>query len=103
MVDWVEIGLSTFSGTALGLLYFGGLWWTVARIQTSDSPVAIYLTSLLLRNAIALSGLFLILQVGVIPMLAALIGFIGARVVLVRRLGFRNRRNINSILESRTG
>ena len=88
MNDWIGIGLSLLGGAALGLLYFGGLWWTVLRLRDANRPLALYLASLGIRIAICLLSLSAMLQVGVVYMLAALVGFFVARLALVRGLGF---------------
>ena len=103
MIDWIEIAVSALGGVCLGLFYFGGLWWTVARVQNADRPVMFYMASLLLRSSVALVSLFLILQIGVVSVLAALAGMIGVRIVLVRRLGLAGHANIKPDLESRAG
>jgi F1F0 ATPase subunit 2 len=103
MINWVEFLGSVVGGIGLGLFYFGGLWWTVNRIQTAGSPVAIYLTSLVLRGSVVLICLFLILQAGVLPMLAAMVGFVMVRLVLVRRLGFAQRKNTHPNFETKAG
>jgi len=103
MIDWIEIAVSALGGFCLGLFYFGGLWWTVARVQTADRPMMFYLASLILRSSIALVSLFFILQIGVVSVLAALAGMIGARIVLIRRMGLAGRANIKPDLKSRAG
>ena len=38
------------AGSMLGVLFFGGLWWTVQKGVTSDLPAFWFLGSLLLRT-----------------------------------------------------
>jgi len=85
---WFEIAISVIGGTALGLLYFGGLWWTVNRIRNVDHAVGFYLASLIIRAAVLLLSLFWLLQLGIVNLFVAVIGFFAVRLVLIRRLGF---------------
>ena len=103
MIDWIEIAASALGGVCLGLFYFGGLWWTVSRVQNADRPVIVYMASLMVRGIVALVSLYLILQTGVVPVIAALIGMIAVRLVLVRRLGLAGHVNLKPNLKSGAG
>jgi len=103
MINWLEIAASVLGGCCLGVFYFGGLWWTIGRTQSAGHPVMFYLASLLVRSFVVLVSLFLILQTGVIAMLAAMVAMIGVRIVLVRRVGLADHVNAGPILKSRTG
>jgi F1F0 ATPase subunit 2 len=75
-------------GGILGALYFGGLWWTVRLMPDARHPLRLYFGSLMARLAIVLVGFwYLLVGSGWQQLVACLIGFVGARVVLVRRLG----------------
>ena len=88
MVEWIELTVSFFSGALLGLLYFRGLWWTVARFRKSANPLVIYLLSLIIRTGLLIACLFLLLQLGPVQMLTGLVGFFIVRIVMVRHYGF---------------
>ncbi len=103
MIDWIEITGSVLGGISLGLFYFGGLWWTVARLQNVDRPVMFYMASLFVRSSITLMTLLCIFQFGVLSMLSALAGLFAVRVVLVRRSGPMVPSDIKPNLPSRTG
>jgi len=75
------------SGIALGLIYFGGLWWTVRRLSRSTAPALLAIVSLSLRMALLLAGLYLLLQGQWPRLLAALVGVLLARAFLIRKLG----------------
>lgn len=54
-------GLVAFgAGLGLGLVYFGGLWWTSRRIARAAWPQAFYFVSFALRMALLLGGIWLV-------------------------------------------
>lgn len=69
-------------GFVLGLIFFGGLWWTIRRMLHSRQLALWMLGSLLLRMAIALSGFWLIAGHDWKRMLVSLAGFLIARFAL---------------------
>lgn len=76
--------LCALGGLALGVFYFGGLWWTVRAIVGSPRSVLLQLGSLLLRTAATLIGFYWVGGGDVKRLLACLAGFVLARVVVVR-------------------
>ncbi len=60
MSDAPALLLAGAAGIILGTIFFGGLWWTVRRGMASSRAGLWFSISLLLRIAIALSGLYLI-------------------------------------------
>ncbi|MCE5263072.1 MAG: ATP synthase subunit I [Deltaproteobacteria bacterium] len=74
-------------GTALGTVYFAGLWYTVRRLPNRRVPLMSLLWSYLLRVSMAMAGFGLAMQGGWDQLIAALAGFILIREILVRRLG----------------
>ncbi|MCE5264554.1 MAG: ATP synthase subunit I [Deltaproteobacteria bacterium] len=74
-------------GTALGTVYFAGLWYTVRRLPDTGAPLMSLLWSYLLRASMAVAGFGLAMQGGWEELIAALAGFILTREILLRRLG----------------
>ena len=74
-------------GVALGVVYFGGLWHTVKHLPDSKHPDLSLFGSFLLRISFLLTGFTLLMNGRWEPISAALIGFLLAREILVRRLG----------------
>lgn len=72
-----------FAGTALGALFFGGLWWTVQRAVSSPQPALLFFASMLFRTLIVLSGFYLIGGTHLSRLLACLLGFIIARFIVM--------------------
>lgn len=88
-VGWEILTLSFAAGTAIGLAYFGLLWLTVRRIPSARHPGRLVLVSLALRLALALALFYLVMAGRWERMLAALVGFLLMRQILMRRLGPR--------------
>lgn len=86
MNDLPGLSLALLAGGALGVFYFGTLWWTVQRGVTSESPALWFLGSLLLRTGLVLAGFYFVAQGHWSRLVLCLIGFVVARVVVVNRL-----------------
>ncbi|PSL16241.1 F1F0 ATPase subunit 2 [Marinobacterium halophilum] len=80
-------GVCATAGLGLGMLFFGGLWWTVRHGITSPRPALLFITSLLLRMSITLAGFYWVADGQWQRMLACLLGFVIARLILMRVLG----------------
>ena len=75
------------AGIGLGLLYFGGLWLTVRALSTVRRPGLLTLGSFAGRMAVTLVSFYLIMGGHWERLLAALLGFLLTRGMLVRRWG----------------
>ena len=71
-------------GGLLGALYFGGLWWTVRRGLVSVHPGYWFFGGIILRLGLAMAGFFLASRHGAGALLACLLGFVAARMAVVR-------------------
>jgi F1F0 ATPase subunit 2 len=60
----ITLAAGLVAGVVLGLVFFGGLWWTTQRLATSSRPAILVSVSLLVRVAVLAAGLFLLAQVG---------------------------------------
>ena len=70
-------------GGALGAIFFGGLWWTVRRGVSSAHPALWFLGSLLVRMAVVLAGFYFVGHGSWQRLVACLVGFILARLVVM--------------------
>lgn len=86
MSDPLPLILSLLAGAALGAFFFGGLWWTVRKGLTSDSPALWFFASLMIRTALIVLGIYYVSQNHWPRLVACLIGFLIARVLVVKRL-----------------
>jgi F1F0 ATPase subunit 2 len=87
MGEAVRLALAFAAGSLLGVMFFGGLWWTIEKGMSSKQPGLWFLGSLLLRTVIALSGFYLIADGQWERLVTCLVGFIVARVIVVRVAG----------------
>ena len=74
--------LPLLAGVLLGMFFFGGLWWTIRRVLASKQPAALFFFSLLLRTGVALAGFYFVARGDWRRMLACLVGFILARILV---------------------
>jgi F1F0 ATPase subunit 2 len=79
-----ELGLAGTAGALLGLLFFGGLWWTLRRAFDSPRPALWVGGSLLLRMACVAAGFILVAAGDWRRLLSCLLGFWAARWLVVR-------------------
>ena len=78
---------AVITGATLGALFFGGLWWTVRKGLVSDHPALWFLGSTLLRTGLVLIGFFFVSSGDWRKLLACLLGFFIARIVVTRLTG----------------
>lgn len=84
--DW-GILAALAAGLGLGLVYFGGLWWTVRRLPTWQRPALVFLISFAVRMGVALVGLLLLVRAGMPYLMTGLVTMVLVRVYLTRRFG----------------
>lgn len=90
MRDILPLIFALLGGIVLGLFYFLGLWETVRRLPQVRRPLFCILSSLILRLAFILTGLYLISYGHWDRLIAALIGILLVRALIVRRIGHRD-------------
>jgi F1F0 ATPase subunit 2 len=79
-----ELMLAGAAGALLGLLFFGGLWWTLSRAFGSPRPALWVGGSLLFRMACAAAGFVLVSAGDWRRLVSCLLGFWTARWLIVR-------------------
>ena len=87
MAKFLPLILALAAGIVLGTFYFGGLWLTVRRLPTAQRPALLSLLSFFVRLAVVLFGFYFVMDGRWVRLLVCLLGFLGARVILVRRWG----------------
>jgi F1F0 ATPase subunit 2 len=78
------IVVSAVAGILLGIVFFGGLWWTIRRAFSSKHPASLFSGSLLLRTGIAVIGFYYVSRGDWRRLIACLTGFLLARFSVTR-------------------
>lgn len=74
--------LAWVAGGVLGVVFFGGLWWTVRKGVSAKQPALWFMGSMFLRLGIALAGFYLVSGLRWERLLLCLLGFAMARPVV---------------------
>lgn len=82
MNEVLALMLALLAGVLLGGVFFGGLWWTVKKGLASRWPALWFLGSFLLRMGIVMSGFYFTGQGDWHRLLACLVGFVVARLLV---------------------
>ena len=76
--------VALLEGALLGVFFFAGLWWTVRKIESTKQVALLFLGSMLLRTSVVILGFYFILGDDWQRLLAGLLGFIIARIIVSR-------------------
>jgi F1F0 ATPase subunit 2 len=87
MNEFMTLALALVVGLLLGAIFFGGLWWTVRKGVSSPRPALWFLGSLLLRMSITLGGFYFVGRGHWERLVACLLGFAAARLIVMRLTG----------------
>jgi F1F0 ATPase subunit 2 len=87
-VNWLAVIVTLVTGVAvgavLGLVFFGGLWWTSRRLAETARPALLVSISLLVRLLVVAVVLVLLARIGPLLLLAAMVGLLAMRLALTR-------------------
>ena len=87
-MNFESILIGFAAGLALGVVYLLALWYTVRRVARTGKQ-SILLVSFVTRIGVLLLGFYTLIGYGAQGLVAALLGFMAARVVITRVLGRR--------------
>lgn len=87
MNEALILALAWMAGAGLGVIFFGGLWWTLRRGLVSPRPALWLLGGLLLRTGLVLAGFYAVADGHWERLLACLLGFALARSAAIRLAG----------------
>lgn len=76
-----------FGGMVLGLIFFGGLYWSVQRIGRVKNPGPLMLISGVVRMAVLLLGLYFLGSNDISRFLAVLAGVVVVKFMLIVWVG----------------
>ena len=82
MNETLILVLAWLAGGGLGVMFFGGLWWTIRKGVSSGRPALWFFGSVLLRMSSALAGFFLVARGHWERLLVCLLGFVMARLIV---------------------
>ena len=84
-------------GIVLGALFFAGLWLSVQKLRHAKRPGLLMLVGYAVRMMIVVSGFYLLSNGDWHKLVAALAGFILARILIVRMLAGHGQRSIDAV------
>ena len=82
MNDPLFMLLSFAAGLLLGLVFYGGLWWTIRKGLHSSRPALLFLSSAVLRMSFVLAGFYYVSNGQWQRLLVCMAGFITARLAV---------------------
>ena len=83
-INALVFALAFASGVLLGVIFFGGLWWTVRRGLLSPVPALWFSASSLIRTGVVLGGFYVVSQGEWRRLLTCLLAFFLARIVVMQ-------------------
>lgn len=83
-IELITIATTLLVGAVLGIVFFGGLWWTVRRGAASVKPARWFVGSLVLRTALVLTGFYLVGAGESSRLGMCMAGFLLGRIIVVR-------------------
>jgi len=84
MNEIFKLVFSLGAGILVGVIFFGGLWFTVTKVVSSGKASLWLVISWLIRNGIVLTGFYFVSNGQWEKLLVCLFGFFVARVVIMR-------------------
>lgn len=81
-------------GIIAGTVFYGGLWWTVQRIQIVRSPALLVTVSFFVRSFLTIAMFYALMALGddVLALGVALVAFMAVRVMLTGRIRAKENR-----------
>ena len=74
------------TGVAAGLIFWGGLWWTVRQLANHPHPALIMLVSFVIRSVIVIGAFYWMMNAHWEQLAVALLAFMSIRMVLAKTL-----------------
>lgn len=70
------------AGSAVGAVYFGGLWQTIKMLKTTKHTTRVLVVSWLVRNLFFIGSFFLLMQGSAHRLIAAFLGMMAVRAAM---------------------
>jgi F1F0 ATPase subunit 2 len=84
IIEILILVLALMAGGLLGVIFFGGLWWTIKKGVDSKRPALLFVGSMLLRTSVTLAGFYFIGHDNLERVLVCLVGFVLARIAITK-------------------
>lgn len=84
-MNWLIIILSIPAGILAGLIYFGGLWWTVKYLTRRTHPYIMVISSYLIRTGLTLIIFYELIRLDITGFFVALLAFLMTRQQMIAR------------------
>lgn len=84
MSEFSYVVLAVGTGVLLGAFFFGGLWWTVKKGVSFTHPALLFMGSMIIRIGVVLVGFYFVSCGHWERFLGCLVGFIIARIIVMR-------------------
>jgi F1F0 ATPase subunit 2 len=101
MSELVLVAPPLAAGLLLGVLFFGGLWWTVSRGVVSPQPALWFLGSMLVRMSVTMAGFYAVGRGDWKRWVLCLIGCMVARLIVKWLICPRIKRSASRAPEAR--
>jgi len=75
---------SFFGGIILGLIFFGGLYYTTQKLPKAKKPALLMFSSITIRMIILVGGLYLIFSNEISRLLIAILGVFISKYIVVK-------------------
>ena len=99
MNEILSLVLAFVAGISLGVIFFGGLWWTVQNGKGSKRPALWFFSSFLLRTGLVLLGFYFVENGHWERTIMCLLGFVMARIIAQHLVQLSGRKQTNSVQE----
>ncbi len=96
MIEIINLCYPLIAGLLLGMIFFGGLWWTIKKGLLSPNPAWWFLLSFLLRTGFVLTGFYFIGGRQWQRLVLCFVGFFIARFI-VNHLTIKSSKNVISV------
>ena len=84
MNEILMFGMTIIVGFILGIIFFGGLWWTVRFGLESKYPAICFIASFFIRTSSVLAGFYFLLDGHWERIVTSLMGFLIARILVMQ-------------------
>lgn len=82
MSEFMYLLVALAAGALLGVFFFAGLYWTVRQLGSGKQVALLFFASMMIRTSVVILGFYFILGDNWQRLLAGLLGFVMARMLV---------------------